>query len=37
MEALIIPALCGGLMAIIGFIALAIDRRQQRRRHSHSK
>lgn len=37
MEALIVMALCGAVMALIGFIALAIDRRQQRRRHSQSK
>lgn len=37
MEALMVTALCGALMALIGFIALAIDRRQQRRRQRQSK
>jgi hypothetical protein len=37
MDALVITALCGALLMIIGFGALAIDRRQHRRRHTDSK
>jgi hypothetical protein len=37
MEGLIVPGIFGALLAIAGFIAMAIDRRQQRRNQTKSK
>ncbi len=37
MEALIVPGIFGALLAIAGFVMLAIDRRQQRRARDKSK
>jgi hypothetical protein len=37
MEGLIVPGIFGALLAIAGFVMLAIDRRQQRRERGKSK
>jgi hypothetical protein len=37
MDALIVPGIFGALLAIAGFVMLAIDRRQQRRERARSK
>ncbi len=37
MEALIVPGIFGAFLAVIGLAALALDRHQERRRHTRLK